>query len=47
MDHLTEELSKLQGDLKRQEALISQRDGVIAEFRDEAYTQWVSRWLAF
>ena len=42
-----EELSKLQGDLERQEALVSQRDRVIVELRDEACTQWASGWLAF
>ena len=47
MDRLIEELDKLQGDLERQEAFVSQRDGVIAELRDEACTQWASGWLAF
>ena len=47
MERLTEELGKLQGDLERQEALVSQRDGMIAELRDDAYTQWASSWLAF
>ena len=27
--------------------MISQRDGVIAELRDEACTLWASRWLTF
>ena len=27
--------------------MISQRDGVIAELRDEAYTLWASGWLTF
>ena len=27
--------------------MINQRDGVIAELRNEAYTLWASRWLAF
>ena len=27
--------------------MISQRDGVIAELRDEACTLWASKWLAF
>ena len=27
--------------------MVSQRDGVIAELRDEACTLWASRWLAF
>ena len=47
MERLTEELGKLQMDLERQEALASLRGEVIAELRDESYTQWASRWLAF
>ena len=27
--------------------MVSQRDGVIAELRDEACTLWASGWLAF
>ena len=27
--------------------MISQRDGIIAELRDEACTLWASGWLAF
>ena len=42
-----EELDKLQIDLKRQEALASRRGEVTTELRDEACTQWASRWLAF
>ena len=42
-----EELDRLQMDLERQEALVSRRGEVIAELRDEAYTQWASGWLAF
>ena len=42
-----EELGKLWMDLERQEALASRRGEVIAELRDEASTQWASRWLAF
>ena len=34
-------------DLARQEALASRRGEVIAEFKDEACTQWASGWLAF
>ena len=34
-------------DLKMQEALASQRDEVIAELKDEAFSQWASGWLAF
>ena len=47
MERLMEELGKLWMDLKRQEALASQRGEVIAELKDEAYTQWASRWLSF
>ena len=44
---LTEELGRLRMDLARQEALASRRGEVIAELKDEACTQWASRWLAF
>ena len=37
----------LRGDLQRQEALVSQKEGVIVELRDEACTLWASGWLAF
>ena len=47
VEHLIEELGKLRVDLERQEALASQRNEVIVELRDEACTQWASRWLAF
>ena len=47
MERLIEELGKLRVDLERQEALASQRNEVIVELRDEACTQWASRWLAF
>ena len=47
IEHLTEECSALRGDLLRQEALVSQRDGVIAKLRDEACTLWASGSLAF
>ena len=47
VERLTGELGKLQVDLERQEALASQRGEVIVELRDEACTQWASRWLAF
>ena len=47
MERLTEELGKLRADLERQGALVSQRDGVIAELKNEACTQWASGWLAF
>ena len=44
---LTEKCNELRGDFQRQEALVSQRDGVIAELGDEACTLWASGWLAF
>ena len=47
VERLIEELGKLRVDLERQEALASQRNEVIVELRDEACTQWASRWLAF
>ena len=47
MECLVEECSTLRGDLQRREAMISQRDGVIAELRDEACTLWASGWLTF
>ena len=45
--HLTDECHGLRGDLQRQETLVIQRDGAIASLRDEACTQWASRWLTF
>ena len=47
IERLTEECHGLRGDLQRQETLVVQRDEAIASLRDEAYTQWASRWLAF
>ena len=47
MEHLAEQCNALRGDLQRQEAMVSQRDGVIAELRDEACTLWASGWLVF
>ena len=47
MERLTEECHGLRGDLQRQEALVSQKEGVIAELKDEACTLWASGWLAF
>ena len=46
-EHLTEEYCGLRGDLHQQVTLVAQRDEVIGRLRDEACTQWVSRWLAF
>ena len=46
MERLTEECNALLGDFQRQEALVSQMDGVIVELRDKSCTLWASRWLA-
>ena len=47
VERLTEECHGLRSDLQRQETLVVQRDGAIVSLRDEACTQWASRWLAF
>ena len=47
VERLTEECRGLRGDLHQQVTLIAQRDEVIGRLRAEAFTQWVSRWLAF
>ena len=47
VERLAEECNALRMDLQRREAMVNQRDGVIAELRDEAYTLWASGWLAF
>ena len=47
VERLTEECHGLRGDLQMQEALVGQKEEVIAELRDEACTLWASRWLAF
>ena len=47
MGHLNEEFHGLRYDLQRQKALVSQKEGVIAELRDEACTLWAFGWLAF
>ena len=46
-ERLTEECRGLRGDLHQQVTLVAQRDEVIGRLRDEACTQWASRWLAF
>ena len=46
MERLAEECNALRGDLQRQEVMVSQRDGVIAELRDKACTLWAG-WLPF
>ena len=46
-ERLTEECRGLRGDLHQQVTLVAQCDEVIGRLRDEACTQWVSRWLAF
>ena len=47
IERLTDECHGLRGDLQRQETLVVQREGAIASFRDDAYTQWASGWLDF
>ena len=47
MGRLNEECHGLHDDLQRQQALVSQKEGVIAELRDEACTLWAFGWLAF
>ena len=47
VERLTEECNALREEFQRQKALVSQRDGVIAELRDEACTLWAFRWLAY
>ena len=46
-ERLTEECRGLRGDLHQQVTLVAQRDEIIGKLRDEACTQWASRWLAF
>ena len=46
-ERLTEECRGLRGDLHQQVTLVAQRYEVIGRLRDEACTQWASRWLAF
>ena len=46
-ERVTEECCGLRGDLHQQVTLVAQRDEVIGRLRDEAYTHWASRWLAF
>ena len=47
VERLIEECHGLRRDLQRQEALVSEKEGVIVELRDEACTLWASGWLAF
>ena len=47
MERLAEECNALRGDLQRWEAMISKKDGVIVELRDEACILWASGWLPF
>ena len=44
---LTEECHGLREDLQRQKALVSKKEGVIVELRDEACTLWAFGWLSF
>ena len=47
VERLAEECNALRRDLQRREAMISQRDEVIVDIRDETCTLWASGWLAF
>ena len=47
VERLTEEYRGLRGDLHQQITLVAQRNEVIGRLRDQANTQWASRWLAF
>ena len=44
---LNEKCRGLRDDLQRQRALMAQKEGVIAEFRDESCTLCASDWLSF
>ena len=44
---LSDECRGLRDDLQRQLALVAQKEGMIAELRDEACTLWASGWLSF
>ena len=45
VERLTEECRGLRGDLHQKITLVAQRDEVIGRLRDQASTQWASRWL--
>ena len=47
VNRLNEEFHGLRDDLQRQQTLVSQNEGVIAELRDEACTLWASGLLTF
>ena len=47
VEHLAEDCNVLRRDLRRREAMVNHRDGVIGELRDEACTLWASGWLDF
>ena len=47
MGRLNEEYHRLRDDLQRQQALVTQKEGVIAKLRNEACNLWASGWLAF
>ena len=47
MGRLNNECRRIRDDLQRQLALVTQKEGVIAELRDEACTLWASGWLSF
>ena len=45
--HAKEECHGLHDDLQRQQAMISQKEGVVSKLRDESCTLWASSWLTF
>ena len=47
LEHLTDECNSLRDGLQRQEVVVNQKEGAIAELRDEACTLWASGWVAF
>ena len=47
MGRLNEECRELRDDLQRQQDLVTQKEGVIIELRDEACTLWASGLLSF
>ena len=47
MGRLKDECRGLRDDLQRQLALVAEKEGVMAELRDEACTLWASVWLSF
>ena len=47
LERLSEECHGLRADLLQQSDMVTQRDEVIRQLRDQAGAQWASEWLAF